>query len=73
MGLGKLGVGGGRGAGETADGGESVWKEEAFVVWKLQGSPAPASKTKAGLSTSLHSPTYSPCKQPRQPFLGLWS
>lgn len=29
------------------------------MVWKLQGSPAPASKTKIGLSTSpSHPPTH---------------
>lgn len=43
------------------------------MVWKLQGSPAPASNTEAGLSTSSQSPTYSPSERPHQPFLGPWS
>lgn len=40
------------------------------MVWKLQGSPAPASQTKIGLSTSPQPPTHSTSGRPGQPFLG---
>lgn len=49
-------MGAGRGAGETADRRESVWKEEASVVWKLQGfQPLPP---KPEQSVHLPLPTH---------------
>lgn len=40
------------------------------MVWKLQGSPSPASKRKTGLSASPQPLTHPPRGQPGQP--SLW-
>lgn len=50
------------GSRETADRGESVWKEEASAVWKLQGlQPLPP---KLGQAVHLPQPTHPPASWP---------